>query len=120
MKTFLNLTFCLFSSLLLSFILSLTPSLGLATQPAAGKSLEGYETLDMNQFKGLNDVVSKSGSKFKATCTNAAGEAVPETDPRFNDCMSRTALEMKHRKANGEKQSPFQAPASGVSFGTDN
>lgn len=120
MKTFLYLISCLFSSLILSLILSLCPSLGLATQPSTGKSLEGYETMDMNQFKGLNNVVSKSGSKFKATCANVAGEAIPETDPRFNDCMSRTAMEMKHRKATGEKQSPFPAPASGVTFETDN
>ncbi len=120
MKTYLNSCLCLFSSLLLPLIISLVPTLALGNQPTTGKSLEGYEVLDMNQFKGLNNVVSKSGSKFKATCATSTGEAIPESDPRFNDCISRSALEMKHRKASGENPSPFPTPGSGVTFGTNN
>lgn len=120
MKNFLNLTSCLFSSFLVSSTLSLASITAYATQPASGKSLEGYETLDMNQFKGLNSAALKSGSKFKATCAFSTGEAIPENDPRFNDCMAKSAMEMKHRKATGENQKPFTTPGSGVKFGTDN
>ena len=73
MKPFLNLTSCLFSCFLVSFTLSLAPIEAYATQPASGKSLGGYETLEMN-----------------------------------------------HRKATEENQTPFPTPGSGVKFGTDN
>lgn len=68
MKTLLAL-------LLIAPLFSLAKSVETKPESAATKVpvKEGYETLDMNQFKDLQRPTGKSGVKFTTGCTSKSG-----------------------------------------------
>lgn len=106
------------ASLFLSTIFS--TSVYAANESASGKSLEGYETMDMGQFKNLSSAALQAGNKFQAHCTTKSGEVIASTDSRFTDCMNQSVMEMRQRKANGQKvQTMPGQQTQGVGFSTD-
>lgn len=72
---------------------------------------EGYETMDMNQFKDLNRP-SKSGPsvKFQIGCTSKSGVQYKEGDTGYEACLSEASGD----NATGPKQG---ATPVGIKFG---
>ena len=63
---------------------------------------EGYETLDMNQFKDLNRP-SKSGGgvSFTSNCTSKSGVQHKETDAGYAACLREAQLDNSMGTKNG-------------------
>jgi hypothetical protein len=76
----------------------------IASVAFSAESLDGYDTMDMNQFKDLATAAAHSGVKFKTSCTTSSGEIIAATDSRFSDCMNHSVIEMKQKKAGNQNQ----------------
>ena len=92
-----------------------------ANETNSGKSLEGYETMDMGQFKDLSKAAAKSGVHFQSQCTTESGAVISSTDSRFTECMSQSVNQMRLRKDNSQKAQglPGQQPGASVGISTD-
>jgi hypothetical protein len=91
--------------------------LALFSTAFAEKSLDGYETLDMNQFNDISPKPSQARVKFQSSCTTKTGEIISSSDARFAHCMNQSMLDSKKQKI---PQSPFnQQPKQSVEFSTD-
>lgn len=73
---------------------------------------DGYETMDMSQFKDL-DRPTKSGAnvKFSSRCTSKTGLKYKEQDSGYAACLR----EADHDKAQGIKKGA--TPDMGIKFG---
>ena len=90
------------------------------TEATSGKSLDGYETMDMGQFKDLNKAAMKSGVHFQTQCTTPAGAVISSTDSRFSECMSQSVNEMRLRKDKTQKAQNLPGqPGAKVEFSTE-
>lgn len=67
------------------------------------KDLSGYGTMDMNQFKQVEQSEQNKNSKvFSVTCKNDAGVEIKPEDPQYRICMERAqnkALQEKAKKS---------------------
>ncbi len=68
------------------------------------KDLSGYQTMDMNQFKQVEQIEQNKNSKvFSVTCKGDNGVEIKPEDPQYRSCMEHAqqkALTEKAKKSN--------------------
>lgn len=73
---------------------------------------EGYGTMNMDEFKGMNKPTSsKSGVSFTQGCKGKTGIEYKESDPGYEGCLREAQMDNAAGNKNGS------APSMGVNFG---
>ena len=74
---------------------------------------EGYQKLDLNQFKGLDTSQSagRPGGHFSTGCKSKSGVESKAGDPGYESCLKEIELDQSARDNNGAK------PSMSVTFG---
>lgn len=62
---------------------------------------EGYETLNMDEFKNVNQsVASKSGVTFSQTCRGRSGVEYKSNESGYESCLREAQLDNTHNNMN--------------------
>ena len=97
-------------------LILITPLFSFAKNEATGTKVpvkEGYETMDMNQFKDLDRPTKSGGTsvQFSSNCVSKTGVQYKEKDSGYAACLREADID----KAQGLKNGA--TPNMGVKFG---